>query len=400
MHTGATDFPSDHPRLAMSPPSPDAPDASASESPASDPGWTSRTKRLVALGVGALVLVGLALPKLDGSEAAESSNDEAAPLQVDATVLRPGSMTEQIRTTGTLRADESVELTPEASGKVTAIQFEEGARVREGELLLQINDAELRAERTRLEHRLELATERAERQARLLEEGGVSQEEYDATVNEVEVLEAELALVEAQIAKTEVRAPFSGVVGLRAVSEGAYVTPETQITTLKRLNPIKVDLSVAEKYASRVQPGRPITFSVRGVEQRQRGTIYATDVQVDTETRTLRLRARADNPDGTLRPGMFADVTVSLGVIDDAVMVPSFAVVPTLDGQRVFVAENGTAQPRNVTLGVRTDSTVQVTEGLALRDTVITSGIQELRAGLPVQIERFEGRESNPVENE
>jgi membrane fusion protein (multidrug efflux system) len=228
----------------------------------------------------------------------------------------------------------------------------------------------------------------------------VSQEEYDATVNEVEVLEAELALVEAQIAKTEVRAPFSGVVGLRAVSEGAYVTPETQITTLKRLNPIKVDLSVAEKYASRVQPGRPITFSVRGVEQRQRGTIYATDVQVDTETRTLRLRARADNPDGTLRPGMFADVTVSLGVIDDAVMVPSFAVVPTLDGQRVFVAENGTAQPRNVTLGVRTDSTVQVTEGLALRDTVITSGIQELRAGLPVQIERFEGRESNPVENE
>jgi membrane fusion protein (multidrug efflux system) len=354
----------------------------------------------VALGVGALVLVGLALPKLDGSEAAESSSDEAAPLQVDATVLRPGSMTEQIRTTGTLRADESVELTPEASGKVTAIQFEEGARVREGELLLQINDAELRAERTRLEHRLELATERAERQARLLEEGGVSQEEYDATVNEVEVLEAELALVEAQIAKTEVRAPFSGVVGLRAVSEGAYVTPETQITTLKRLNPIKVDLSVAEKYASRVQPGRPITFSVRGVEQRQRGTIYATDVQVDTETRTLRLRARADNPDGTLRPGMFADVTVSLGVIDDAVMVPSFAVVPTLDGQRVFVAENGTAQPRNVTLGVRTDSTVQVTEGLALRDTVITSGIQELRAGLPVQIERFEGRESNPVENE
>jgi membrane fusion protein (multidrug efflux system) len=368
----------------------DAPDASSSESRAPDSGWTSRTKRLVGLGIGVLVLVGLALPKLDGSEAAGSSSDEAAPMQVDATVLRPGSMAEQIQTTGTLRADESVELTPEASGKVTAIQFEEGARVQEGQLLLQINDAELRAERKRLEHRLELATDRAERQERLLEEGGVSQEEYDATVNEVQVLEAELELVEAQVAKTEVRAPFSGVVGLRSVSEGAYVTPQTQITTLKRLDPIKVDLSVSEKYASRVQPGQPIAFSVRGVERTLTGEIYATDVQVDTETRTLQLRARADNPDGTLRPGMFADVTVSLGTIDDAVVVPSFAVVPTLDGQRVFVAENGTAQPRNVTLGMRTDSTVQVTEGLSLRDTVITSGIQEMRAGLPIRIETLE----------
>ena len=378
----------------------DASESSPPESGPSESGWTSRTKRVVAIGVGVLVLVGLALPKLDGSGATETGGDEPAPMQVDATVLRPGSMAEQIRTTGTLRADESVDLTPETSGKVTAIQFEEGARVEDGQLLLKTNDAELRAERTRLEHRLELASDRAERQKRLLAEGGVSQEEYDATVNEVEVLEAELELVEAQIAKTEVRAPFSGVVGLRAVSEGAYVTPQTQVTTLKRLDPIKVDFSVAEKYASRVRSGQPITFRVRGVERTLNGEVYATDVQVDSETRTLRLRARADNSDGTLRPGMFADVTVSLGTITDAVVVPAFAVVPTLDGQRVFVAEEGTARPRNVTLGLRTDSTVQVTEGLSLRDTVITSGIQEMRAGLPVQIERFEGRESNPEENE
>jgi len=375
--------------------------SSSGDAPESDSGWTRRTKRLVAIGVGVLVLVGLALPKLDDSGSAAGSSDaNGAPMRVDATVLRPGTMTERIRTTGTLRADESVELTPEASGKVTAIQFEEGARVREGELLLQINDAELRAERKRLEHRLELATDRAERQERLLAEGGVSQEEYDATVNEVQVLEAELELIEARIEKTKVRAPFGGVVGLRSVSEGAYVTPQTQITTLKRLNPIKVDFSVSEQYASRVQPGQSISFRVRGLDRALSGEVYATDAQVDRGTRTLRFRARADNPDGILRPGMFADVTVMLGTIDDAVLVPSFAVVPTLDGQRVFVVENGTAQPRNISLGNRTDSTVQVTEGLALQDTVITSGIQEMRAGLPVQIERFEGRESNPEENE
>ena len=337
------------------------------------------------------MLVGLALPKIDVSGASDADGEqEAAPTGVDATVLRPGSMAEQIRTTGTLRADESVELTPEASGKVTAIQFEEGAQVQAGELLLQINDAELQAQRKRLEHQLQLASDRAERQERLLAEGGVSQEEYDATVNEVEVLRAELERVEAQIEKTRIRAPFDGVVGLRSVSEGAYVTPQTQITSLERLDPVKVDFSVSEKYASRVSPGQDISFTVRGVEQTLTGEVYATDVQVDTDTRTLRVRARAPNPDRLLRPGMFADVTLSLGTIDDAVLVPSFAVVPTLDGQRVFVVENGTAQPRNVTLGIRTDSTVQVTDGLSLRDTVITSNIQELRSGLSIRVETLE----------
>jgi membrane fusion protein (multidrug efflux system) len=309
---------------------------------------------------------------------------------VDATVLRSSTVTERVQTTGTLQADESVEVTPEASGKVTAIQFEEGERVEKGALLLQINAAELRAERKQLEHQLELASDRAERQKQLLAEGGVSQEEYDATVNEVEVLKAELEHVEARLEKTRVRAPFSGVVGLRAVSEGAYVTPQTQITSLKRVDPIKIDFSVSEQYASRVQPGQPISFQVRGIDETLSGEVYATDVQVDADTRTLQLRARADNPDRNLRPGMFADVTVTLGTVDDAIVLPSFAVIPTLDGQRTFVVENGTAQPRNITLGVRTDSTVQVTDGLSLRDTVITSGIQQLRAGLSIQIETLE----------
>jgi len=368
--------------------------SASSEAPASSEsasGWSSRTKRFLGIGAVVLVLVGLALPKIDVSGASDDEGEqEDAPMGVDATVLRPGSVGEQVRTTGTLRADESVELTAEASGKITEIQFEEGGRVQEGDLLLQINDAELQAERKRLEHQLQLASDRAERQKRLLAEGGVSQEEYDATVNEVEVLRAELEGVEAQIAKTEVRAPFSGVVGLRSVSEGAYISPQTQITTLKRLDPIKVDFSVSEQYTARISTGQPISFSVRGVEQTIPGEVYATNVQVDSDTRTLQVRARADNPGGILRPGMFADVTVSLGTIEDAVVVPSFAVVPTLDGQRVYVAEGGTAQPRNVTIGVRTDSTVQVTDGLSLRDTVITSGIQQLRSGLPVRIETLE----------
>jgi len=376
-------------------------DSSSPEPPSEGTGETARTKRVVALGLAAIVLVGLALPKINESGSSGGGGESSdAPTRVDATVLRPGTVTERIRTTGTLQADESVELTSEAAGKITDIRFEEGARVQQGELLVQINDAELQAEKQRLKHELQLARDQAARQKRLLEEGGVSQEEYDATANEVEVLEADLQLVEARIEKTKVRAPFEGVVGLRAVSEGAYVSPQTRITTLQRLNPIKVNISVSEKYASRVGPGQSIAFSVRGREGQMAGTVYATNTQVDPDTRTLQLRARAPNPVGTLRPGMFADVTVTLGTVDDAIVVPSFAVLPTLGGQRVFVVENGTAQPQNVTLGVRTDSTVQVTEGLSLRDTVITSGIQEMRAGLPVQIEKIENRGSSLKEKE
>ena len=205
---------------------------------------------------------------------------------------------------------------------------------------------------------------------------------YDATANEVEVLEADLQRVEARIEKTKVRAPFSGVVGLRAVSEGAYVTPQTQVATLKRLDPTKVDFSVAEKHASRVQSGQPVSVAVRGMGRAVDATVYATDAQIDPGTRTFQVRVRTDNLDRRLRPGMFADVTVTLGTIDSTVVVPSFSVVPTLDGQRVFVVDDGRAQPRNVEIGIRTDSTVQV--------TVITSGIQDLRAGLPVRIGALE----------
>jgi membrane fusion protein (multidrug efflux system) len=299
-------------------------------------------------------------------------------------------MQDQLITTGTLRADESVELVSEAAGKVTSIQFEEGSRVAEGQLLLTINDAELQAQQKRLEYRLQLAEDRRQRQERLLEEGGVSQETYDQTLNEVNVLEAELELVEAQIEKTRVRAPFSGTIGLRYVSEGSYISPQTRIATLQSINPIKIDLSAPEKYSSRIQTGAPISFTVRGSDARYQGRIYAVEPQISTNTRSVQLRARAENAARTLRPGAFADITVVLGTIDDALTVPAFAVLPELGGQQVFVVENGQAQPRSVETGVRTDSTVQVTSGLAVGDTVITSGIQQLRPGLPIRVENVE----------
>lgn len=364
--------------------------------PEPSPGPASRSsavKRLVGLGLAAIVLVALAIPKLSASDesgGAAGTGGSQQPLGVDGYVVAPATVQNRLSTTGTLRANESVELTSEAAGKVTSIRFEEGSRVEEGALLLTINDAELQAEKQRLEYRLDLAEDRLRRQRRLLEEGGVSQEAYDQTANEVNVLRAEVDLVEARIEKTKVRAPFSGTIGLRYVSEGSYISPETRIATLQSVDPIKVDLSVPEKFSGRIQAGETITFAVRGSDARYEGRIYAVEPQIDPNTRTLRLRAQAANEGGHLRPGAFADVTVVFDTIEEALVVPTFAVLPELGGQQVFVADGGQAQPRSVETGVRTDSTVQITSGLALGDTVVTSGIQQLRPGLPIRIENVE----------
>lgn len=373
--------------------SPDASSAPDAPSPESERNATFSTGSLVALGGVALLLLVLALPQisatLTGPADTGSHQQQSSATSIDATVVRPGPIANQLQTTGTLRADESVALTAEASGRVTQILFEEGQRVEKGELLVQINDAELQAEKQRLQYRLELVRDRAERQKRLLEQGGVSQEEVDSIVNEVNVLESELQLVEAQIEKTQIRAPFTGTIGLRQISEGSYLSPQTTIATLQRVRPIKIDLSVPAKYSTQVREGQPIQFRVRGSDQTYEAEVYAIEPQIASETRSLPMRARTANSDGSLRPGAFADVTVVLDTVPDALTVPAFAVTPSLGTQRLFVVENGTAQPRNVTLGVRTDSTVQITDGLAPGDTVITSGIQNLRAGLNVKVDQL-----------
>ena len=366
-----------------------SPSTEASASSAEDAERSSTLRRIIGFGLAAVVLVGLAIPKISSSDEGSADNASASqqPMGVDAYVTRPTTVQDRLFTTGTLRADESVALTSEAAGKVTSIEFEEGTRVEAGQLLLTINDSELQAQRKRLEYRLQLAEDRKQRQERLLEEGGVSQETFDETANEVNVLQSELELVEAQIEKTKVRAPFAGTIGLREVSEGSYISPQTRIATLQRITPIKIDFSVPEKYSSRIEAGESITFTVRGSDATYSGRVYAVEPQIDPNTRSLRLRARAANQTGTLRPGAFADVTVVFDTIEDAITVPTFAVLPELGGQQVFVVEGGVAQPRSVETGVRSDSTIQITSGLAPQDTVITSGIQQLRPGLPVRIE-------------
>jgi membrane fusion protein (multidrug efflux system) len=347
--------------------------------------WLKRT--LYAL-VG-LVVVGLiAWPKLRGSGDADpgASRGPGGPADVTAYVAESIPMRDRIRATGSLQADESVDLAAEASGRVTGIYFDEGSTVQRGQLLLRINSAELRAQRERVRTRIDLAQTREERQRKLLDIGGVSQDEYDGVLGELNVLRAELDLIDAQLAKTEVRAPFSGVIGLRYVSEGAFVTSQTRIASLQRLSPMKLEFSVPERYAGRVTTGDEVRFSVAGSPATYRAEVYAVEPRVNLDTRTLQIRARVPNPEGVLLPGAFADIELLLDEIPDAVPVPTIALISEMGGKRVWTIENGRATPHNVETGIRTEAAVQIVSGIAPGDSVITSGLQAIRSGQPVRV--------------
>jgi len=346
-------------------------------------------------GVGILaalaILAVLAAPKL--LELRKSSGPAATPtkktLRVRAHRVVPTLLTERLTTTGTVRANEEVEIVSEISGKISNIHFEEGSQVAAGQLLLKIDDSELLADRQRALYRVELAERAEARQQQLLDDGVISSETYDVALGELNVLRAELQLIEAQLLKTEIRAPFSGVIGLRWVSPGSYLSSQTRIASLNDLDPVKLDFSVPEKYSALMRAGDEISFAVEGFERAFPGTIYAIEPSVDAATRSLRVRARCPNSDGALIPGAFANVDLVLRSISDALTVPSIAVIPELGGKKVFVFEDGAVQPRTVETGIRSESVVQVTSGLTEGDIVIISGTLQLQPGLAVEIEEI-----------
>ncbi len=351
------------------------------------------TKRIITFTIIFLVLGALAWPKVQPlfSSPAESGSQggpqsSSRTLQVEAVELDFETIEDRIHASGTVQANEHVELTAEASGIITDILFEEGREVQRGDLLVKINDSELQAEKQRATYRLNLAEQREERQRRLLERGGISQDDYDATLNEVNVLRAELQLIDAQIEKTEVRAPFSGLIGLKYVSRGAFITSSTRIASLQEVDPVKIDFSIPERFIPRVEVGDQINFTVQGVDSTFTGEVYAIEPRVDPETRTLQIRALSQNKERLLFPGAFANIVLILDAIDDALMLPTIAIVPELNAQKVFVYRDGKVEESRIRTGIRTSDKVQVIEGVSHGDIVLTTGLLQVRTGMEVEI--------------
>jgi membrane fusion protein, multidrug efflux system len=309
---------------------------------------------------------------------------------VDVVTVEPQPFRETLFATGSLVARESVRLQSERAGIVRQISFEEGKPVKAGEVLLAIDDSELRAQRARAKAQLELASAAEARQRDLLKSRGISAADYDQSIANLNIAKAELALIESQLAKTEIRAPFDGVAGLRRVSVGTYLTPGEEICSFQDISSLKIDFTLPEVYLGFLKPGQTVTFQITGRSDKFAATILAIEPTVEVATRSLLVRATVPNEDQRLLPGSFAEVEVVLGEITDALLIPAIALIPGLKQQTVFVHSDGKVEERKVQAGLRTADSVQIVEGLKAGDELITSGILQLRPGMTVQVKRIE----------
>lgn len=306
-------------------------------------------------------------------------------LNASGFIVVPTHLSEFIRSEGTLRPDEETDLTFETSGKIVGIFFTEGTKVKKGDLLAKINDMPLQAQLQKLQVEIKLAEEKEFRQKSLLGKDAISQESYDQVVTDMQGLRADINLVKAHIAETELRAPFNGVIGLRYLSEGAYVNTATKIAHLIKMSPIKIEFSISEKYSSEIKTGYPVTFTVDNKDFD--ASVYAIDPKIDIETRTISMRALYPNLNEELKTGTYARIVLELSKIDSAKSIPTEAITPTMDGSIVYTYNKGRAQSVNVTTGLRTESRIQITKGLNFGDTVLVTGILQLRQSLPVVLD-------------
>ena len=308
-------------------------------------------------------------------------------LNVSGYVIKPEQLSEYVKSTGTLKPDEAVDMSFETSGKIVSIKFTEGTRVKKGDLLAKINDKPLQAQLQKLLAQKKLTEGIEFRQKSLLDRDAISQESYDQIVTELQTIEADINLIRARISETELRAPFDGIIGLRYLSEGAYATSSTKIARLTKISPIKIEFSIPEKYASQIKIGYPVTFTVDGNSNNFEASVYAVDPQIYIDTRTIVLRALYANKNEVLHPGVYASITLQMSQTDNAVAIPSEALIPEMEGEKVYIYKSGKASTVRVNLGLRTESKVQITSGLKFGDTLLVTGILQLRQNLPVVLD-------------
>jgi membrane fusion protein, multidrug efflux system len=318
--------------------------------------------------------------------ATPSGGGNAQVLPVNVVEVRPTRLENNLSITGTIIPNESVTLSPEISGLVTKITFKEGEFVRKGTPLVYLNDDELKAQLQRLQFSKKLVESQENRQKQLLAKEAISQEEYDIVLNQFNTNLSDLSLVQAQLNKTVVRAPFDGVVGLRQISEGSVISTGTMIANIVNIDPIKIEFSIPERYASQVSLGSKIYFTNDGMEGKEvEGVVFAFEPTIDANTRTLRLRATSPNKDRKFLPGMFVRIKFILGIQEEAMLVPAEAVIPELSGYKVYIVNaESKIEERQVSIGTRTDREVEIVTGLQPGDLVLSTGVLQVRTGMTV----------------
>ena len=310
-------------------------------------------------------------------------------LTVEGFVVKPQTIERTLQATGSLLANESVPIQFERNGRLEKLYFQEATFVKAGQLLAEIDDSELQAQKKKFEVNLDLAEKQAARGKELVAIQAMSQEEYDRLLNSIESIKADLALNAVQLEKSKIYAPFSGVLGLRQVSEGAYIGPSDVIVDLYQINPIKLEFDVPERYLPEMKSGLELTFTVVGQNTPYQAKVYAIGTELNPDTRTVKVRALANNAQQILKPGQFAKVNLVTSVTNQAVMIPTDAIVPILDRKQVFIARKGSAEAITVLTGDRRNAYIEVLNGIQIGDTVIVSGLMSVVNGSKIVINRF-----------
>lgn len=308
---------------------------------------------------------------------------------VDAYIVKTSALTDNLELPGSILANESTSINPEISGRLVYLNTSEGKPVGKGTLIAKIYDGDLVAQLNKLKVQVQVAQQTARRYEELLKINGISQQEYDLAKLNINNLQADINIIRSNIMRTEIRAPFSGTLGLKNISPGAYVTPQTIITTIRQNSQLKLDFTLPEKYSGKIKGGQLISFSVEGNDKTYHAKIIASESGVSEENRSLQVRTLVTNNDGKLLPGQFVKVKTNFDPDPNAIMVPSQAIIPQARGKKIALYRNGIASFEDVITGARDSANVQITNGIKVGDTIIITGLMSLKPGGKVELNKI-----------
>lgn len=335
------------------------------------------------VSVGASIC--LALAGCHSKKPQDSNKKEDQPAIVDVIIAKKQSISSNVEANGSIIANEFVELHTEVSGRITYLNIPEGNVVTQGTVLAKINDADLQAQLAKTKVLLDLAEKTEKRLGKLLSINGISQGEYDTALNQVNSLKADLAYTQVLIDKTVLKAPFTGVVGLRQISLGAFVSATTIIATIQQVNKLKVDFTVPEEYSPLIRKGSVVEVEVEGQRGgRCKAVVVAREPQINQTTRNLLVRALLTNCNAN--PGTFAKVYFSAGPAQNSILIPTNAIIPDDKTKRLVIVKDGKASYVVVETGFRKEDVVEITSGLTEGDSVVVDGVLFARADKPVKV--------------
>jgi membrane fusion protein, multidrug efflux system len=347
-----------------------------------------KTALFIFLG---LIIISLMVYFLKGNKRTEKKNNKSFSAiigNIEGQIVKTSKLERDIEVSGTILPFDETSIMSEVSGKVVRLNLQEGKFVKKGTVLLKLFDDDLQAQLRMLDVQLKIAENNEQRMKALFKVSGTSQQEYDASLLQVSNLKAQIEILEVNIGKTEIKAPYDGVLGLKKISLGQYITPLTQIVTIRAVNNLKLDFSIPEQYGSTMSAGTKIQFSVSGSDKTYEATVFANESSIESDSRNLNVRALISGNVNGLVPGAFAKVKANLGNRENALMIPTSAIVPQANTKKVFVAKNGIAKSVVITTGVRQANGIEVLTGLQKGDTIVVTGILFIKPDSPIKFSK------------